>query len=41
MSNQNYNENKTINQENFMNFVTVDFVSVIVLGHPFNKRVVF
>ena len=36
-----YNENKTIDQENFINFVAVAIVSVIVLGHPFNKRVVF
>ena len=37
----NNNENKTINQENLMNFVAVAIVSVVVLGHPFNKRVVF
>ena len=41
LSYENYNENKTINQENFMNFVAVAIVSAIVLGHPFNKRVVF
>ena len=28
-------------QENFMNFVAVAIVSVIVLGHLFNNRVVF
>ena len=27
--------------ENLMNFVAVASVSAIVLGHPFNKRVVF
>ena len=40
-SNQSYNENKTIHWENLMNFVAVAIVSAIVLGHPFNKRVVF
>ena len=33
LSNWNYNENKTINQENFMNFVAEAIVSVAVLGH--------
>ena len=32
---------KTINQENLMNFVAVAIVSAVVLGHLFNKRVVF
>ena len=40
-SHKSYNENKTISQENLMNFVAVAIVSAIVLGHPFNKRVVF
>ena len=40
-SNQSYNENKTINKENLMNFVAVAIVSAIVLGHPFNKSVSF
>ena len=30
-----------LNQETFMNFVAVAIASVPVLGHPFNKRVVF
>ena len=34
-------ENKTFNLENFMNSVVVAIVSAIVLGHPFNNRVVF
>ena len=32
---------KTIDQENFIKFVAVAIVSVIVLGHPLNKSVVF
>ena len=32
---------KQNNQENFLNFVAVAIVSVIVLGHLFNKRDVF
>ena len=32
---------KKTNWENLMNFVAVAIVSAIVLGHPFNKRVVF
>ena len=38
LSNKNYNENKIINQENFMNFVAVAIVSAIVLDPPFNKE---
>ena len=30
-----------LNQENFMNFVTVAIVSAIVLGHPYNIKAVF
>ena len=30
-----------LNEENFINFVVVAIVLVIVLGHPFNKRAVF
>ena len=32
---------KTKQSEFFLNFVVVAIVSVIVLGHPFDKRVVF
>ena len=38
-SNLSYNESKAINHENLMHFVVVTIVSVIVLGHLFNKRV--
>ena len=37
LSNWSCNENKTISQQTFVNFVAVAIVSVIVLGHPFNK----
>ena len=33
-----YDKNKTIDEENFMNFVAVAIVSAIVLGHSLNKR---
>ena len=36
-SNWSYNESKTINLENRMNFVAVAIVSAIVLRHPFNN----
>ena len=37
--NWSYNENKTITQENFMNFTAVAIVFAIVLGHSFSQRV--
>ena len=33
-----YSENKTINQENLMNFVAAAIVFALVFGHSFNER---